>query len=729
MAKKSNTEELVDQLVEEPGQVTDEPQSVKIEPTYRMIGASRIPVSKDTGKLWKSRRDQSRHLVDQLGIVKAAEEAIAYYKNDQSTNDTRQRNPQRETASAARGFSRRHSQTENIVFANVSALVPATYAKNPDVEVSAIEKRELEAFASTCEKLINVLFRLKVAPGVNLKPKMRKGVTMTTLTNLCFYEVGYTKKADSSEQALADIEQLSQELLKAKDSATIMQVEGKIKALEAKVSLLQPAGPYVQFLDMRDVLGDPNVTLGDFSDGSYMMYRKYEATEMLRAMFGETQKDGTTKSLFNPTHVMKLGKGSGGTNTEEELLFSPFRDKGASYSDYGYDDEETFKFAQRTAVWYVWDFTTRRVMLFSEEDWSWPLWVWDDPYQLDTFFNVTPLAYYTDPEGPYARSEVMYYLDQQDEINKINSEIKRVREFATGKIIVNQKLANVTDVEALFKQQDDRLVVGVDMKDPAAKLSDAILALELPILKNPELLDKQSLFDAINRLSSVSITMRNQEFKTNTTNKAIEEYQSASNTRLDEKIDAIEDCIGDIGWKILQMCVRFMTPEEVGKLVGPEHIEVWSMHAIPENLRYMALQVVGGSALKPTARAKKEEAMQVGQILGQFANASPAAVLVLLKVMERAFDELTIDEADWQMIIESITSQMNKGRTDGSGSGNTGSGDGASGDGSGPSVEEVITGLDEIVSKLPPMVRKQLGEAIAKGATPSQAIEAVTKQG
>lgn len=728
MAKRPTSSNPVDQVIDET--IADELQGVQpatdVGPTYRVIGESRIPVSKATGKLWKARRDQAKAYIEGLQIDKAWEECIAYYKNDQSASTNKERDPSRETATTARGFSRIHSETENFVFANVSALVPATYAKNPTVEVTSEDKAELEPFARTCEKLINALFRLKIAPGVNLKPKARRGVVMSTLTNICFFEVGWVFREDSSERAMEDLAELSTQLEKAKDTKEVKEIEGKIMALEHTVNFLNPAGPYVRFRDMRDVLLDPNATMSDASDANWVFIRDFMPTEFLRARYGEKDENGEFKSIYKSTHVLKAGDGR--DLIDDDLTNSIFRPKKSSnFRDYGYSDEESFKDAQRTAVWYCWDRITRRVYLYLDEDWSWPLWVWDDPYQLNDFYNIVPLSFYTDPETMYARSEVMYYLDQQDEINRLNSEIKRIREFMLGKIIYNKNLVGDEDVEKFLSNITEKRALGVKL--PAdADISKLFFGVELPALNKPQILDKGPLIESINRLSSVGVTMRNEQFKTNTTNQAIEKYDSSSQTRLDEKIDAIEDCVGEIGWKVLQLCVRNMPPEMVADLIGDEHAEVWNQFASPDNLRYINLSVVGGSALKPTSKAKKEEAVQVAQALGQFANASPAAVIVMLKLFERAFDDFVISASDWQMISESITSQMNKGRTDGAGGGGEGAPttEGANGSGD-PTIEQVISTLDQIIGQLPPALRKKLGDSIASGATPSEAIQAITQ--
>ena len=91
-----------------------------------------------------------------------------------------------------------------------------------------------------------------------------------------------------------------------------------------------------------------------------------------------------------------------------------------------------------TKVVYVWDKVTRRVELYNCNDWCYPLWVWDDPYSLDQFFTVVPMEFHTDPITMYAKGEVTYYLDQQDDINVINNEWAKVRKFAAGKVVYDK---------------------------------------------------------------------------------------------------------------------------------------------------------------------------------------------------------------------------------------------------------------------------------------------------
>ena len=63
------------------------------------------------------------------------------------------------------------------------------------------------------------------------------------------------------------------------------------------------------------------------------------------------------------------------------------------------------------------------------------------------------------------------------------------------------------------------------------------------------------------------------------------------------------------------------------------------------------LAVVGGSTQKLTTQQKKQEAVQVGQVMAQYVSAAPASALkVTLDMMSKAFDDFMISKEDWDSI-------------------------------------------------------------------------------
>lgn len=711
---------------------TEEAEAAIPERMFQVYPNSKIPVSKAMGPFWHNRQKEGVSLLEKSGDKDRWEEAIRYYQNDQGGKSSKRR----KLSEVGTGRdSENKFATENIVFANVSALIPAVYAKNPDIEVMDLAG-ENEKKAALYEGLVEAIFRTKTTPGINLKPKMRRATVMTTLTNISYLELGYTKREDSSSAAIDEVMRLSQELEQAEDKSKIAEIEGQLMALEKKVNLLSESGPYLKVKTPDTVILDPNSETCDPLDSQYIITSDYLQTEYLQATYGTKDEKGNWKSFYQPTHVVKNSKSSTDIAGHDDEInsFSLIGDE-TDYQKFGYKDEASYRQSCRTKVWYVWDKTTRRVMMFHDNDWSWPIWVWDDPYHLTRFYPFFAVSFYTDPITKYARSEVMYYLDQQDEINTVNNERARMRHWVMSKVFVNTTaLPDVSAVTNFLSSSTTDFVHGIKLPE-GVKLSDAIGAFPAPSSSFEGLFDIGPLLQSINRLSSVTPILQNEQFKTNTTNRAIESYESSTQTRLDEKIDVIEDVLADIGQALLEMCIQFMPEDQVRQLVGDYLLDEaggWTNDTQPAQFKQeFTFQIVGGSTLKPTSKVKKEQALNLGQTLGQFAQASPAVLMVVLKALQRAFDEdVVITKEEWQMILQSVQQAT------------VGAAPSANGGGRPPSQGEQTTSspdeamlaagaeaIGNIIDSLDPALKQQVGQMIAQGAPLKDIISQLTAQG
>lgn len=696
----------------------------KYKPVYQVVSTdSKIPVAKAHGKLWQSRKKQALSKRKTRELDQAWDEALCYYRNDQTKHRAEGDGDSEGSEELARRMYRRFSETENIVFANTSALVPLLYAKNPSAEFTANDPEDAQ-LATTLKMLMARLMSKKAAPGINLKQKVRKSVVMCTLTNAAYMEIGYTFREQSSDQALQDLGKLSQELIKAKTPEDIRAVEGRIEALEATVDLLRPAGPWAKFRRPHDVLVDPDALEDDHSDGRWMMIREYISTAYLNARFRQT-KEGAKMSLYKPTHVVKASE-DGDNSAEHEInnytLFDTSEKAGAA--SFGYGDEQSYQRAQRTMCWWVWDKITRRVLLYADNDWEWPIWVWDDPYTLQGFFPLYKLQFYTDPEEPMSKGEVTYYLDQQDAINQINSEFKQARQWARRNLFFDKNKVSKDEVERMLKGDED-VAVGVDVPE-GMNLKDFVQAIVPPSMQFVQLFDKKPILEAIDRVSSVQPVMRGVEFKTNTTNQAINTYNSMQQTRTDEKIDAVEDYIGQIAWGMAQLCLQFMSKEQVATLIGETAAATWVTMSPDEIAATIQMTVVGGSTQKQTSEAKKQQALQMGQVLGQFVNAAPKPVIsVMLETMRGAFNDVIPDE-HWQMIMQQVAGTPDQGSAppaaaEGGAPPQQGAGGGA------PAQGDPIAAIEQVVDALPPEAKQALGMAMARGVPVREALTRIAQ--
>lgn len=625
---------------------------------YKLDPTTKVPVSKYEGNTWKGRRDAGRKAIAHL--IDGWEEAEYYYDNAQQNHRKQTAGNKAGTRNYGKDRRDSFSMTENIVYATVNAVIPNVYAKNPSIEVTMTDK-SAEQVGIALKRLGNRLMEMRASPGINLKPKIRKCVLRTEVTNEAWVLVGWTKREDSADQAREDIARIGQELAKAEDQAEIERLEGELLALEQAIDLLDPPGPFVKTLRAVDVLTDVAAQEDDTTDTNWIMVCVMESTKYLNARYRVQKGDPKNNefvSAYEASHVVDATAANQGQAAVQEQIdnFRLFDSGKDDPKSYGYSDRESYERAKRTAVWYCFDKVKRRFYMYNEKDWTWPIWVFDDPYHFPDFFPLEKLQWHPSPTSPRTRGEVSHYLDQQDEINIVIDELNRARVSLRDKTIFNSRVLSTKDVEDILLNPNKKYQ-GVAVPD-GHKLTDLIMGPPQPNLEFKHLWDKEPAKAAVNMISGLGDAMRGEQFKTNTTNQAISEYSSISNTRLDEKRDAVEDFIGAIMWKVLFLCLQFMDAKTFDELTGNEFQGAWK-NMQPDEIRHtIQCRVEGGSTQKPTSAAKKQEALQVGQILGQFVQASPVALLLTIKVFQRAFDGFVVSSEEIGMIMQSIQQSM-----------------------------------------------------------------------
>jgi hypothetical protein len=707
-------------------------------PVYRVLPGSRIPVSSKRGSVWKSRKaTATKQMAD---MTDAWDEAIRYYNHDQSDHRDGQDVGQANNRYVARRLNDKHSATENIVFSNINGQIPSLYAKNPIISMTsglAAEepvKEVDDAFARAVERLVNILFGMQSTPGVNLKPKAKRAVLIALLTNCAWLEVGYVTKDKSSDQALQNLMDLSDQLAAAKDQQEIEEIEQALVALEEKIEFLRPAGPFVRLRLPHQVLVDGDRNDPYLNDANWVMIEDMLPTDYINAVYGvEDENSEQIYSVFEPTHILDGG------NLQDDLDSFTLFDNEKGYSAYGFDDQTQYDKAKRTKVWYVWDKTTRRLEMYSDADWKWPIWVWDDPYQLQNFFPLTPLWFHDNPIAVYAKGEVSYYLDQQDQINEINDERRRSLLWARRNIFYD-KTSGVTQetVDKILKGPD-ATATGIDVPE-GKNGKDLIFSIVPPSSNFASLFDKKDLYQSVDRIVSTNEVERGGEFKTNTTNKAIDYYSTMGNQRMDLRLDAIEDFIGQTGWKIAQLCLRFMDAETVQQITGLDVAAFWKPLDNLGDFNKWAMSCVGGSTQKLSTQSKKQEAVQIGQVLSQYVKAAPATVLkTTLKLFSKAFDDMQMTKEDWDAIAQEVATTIAAGQGGAPGVQPGGAPGGPmpptpdggppmpNGGGGGGNPMQLAQVVVQALQQLPPPVLKAIGMALAQGAPP-QAILAQMMQ-
>lgn len=698
------------------------PAKEDLAPLYRVDPTSKIAVSKHYGKLWDGRIKQA--VAARKYHADAWEEAVRYYNNAQQDH----RNTE-DGRSGNRYFGKRRntqwSETENVVYANTSAIVPALYTKNPVVEITA-RNAAIQPQVQTLETLVNMLAGIEHAPGLHLKVHAKQWILSAELCNLGWMEYGYTERADSLGAVQAALAQLGKELEDAKDAKTIKEIEGRLMALEEQAAVASPSGPWVRFHPPQRVICGPT-TLPDFSDAPWRAIEEFYPTSYLNAKYGKKNEAGKVYSLYEPTHVLCAEVGDGLDNTDANFkLF----DTNVEAKQYGYETKEQLRKAEFTKCFRIWDKTTRRVYLYASNDMTWPIWVEADPYGLPDFYPQRALYFTIQPMGSHAHSNVSYYLDQQDALNEIHDEFRRARQDIKENILYDQRLGRDT-VEKFLKGSSPN-AQAVDVPENQ-KIGDLIYNKPNALLKAQPLFDVARPLQSIDRISGVSEVLRGAQFKTNTTNKAVESYQTSTTLRLDAKSDEIEDAIASVLYGVAFLCAQFMTAEEVASIIGQEAAG-WENHPSSVLRSALRVQVAGGSTTKPTSEAKKQQAMDVARILSQFVQFAPGVVIeTTLKLFEESFNELTLPKETFSRIREEAAVALRRGNSD---AGPAGGGP-AGGEGAPPSGGPVPTGgppggdaaaqLAQAIDALPPEAKLALGQALARGAPVVEAVPMILR--
>lgn len=623
------------------------------EPVYRIYGDNRIPVSKVEGKLWRNRKDQAATVMKD--VTDAWDLTYEYFNADQihiKDDGTYEFNHDK--------LRNNKENTENLIWANNTGILPALYSQDPRVEITSnkLNDAESDKLATMIERVVNVLFTKRVAPGLNLKNKARKAILNCALTNRGIIKVGYNFKSDANEQAINDINLIAKQLQDAKDINTIKELEGKLQALEEVINFASPSGPFIKCVRPYDLFIDPNAEDQDGTDAKWIMEREWLPTEYLKAKFGK-QSDDTdeVESIYKPGKVLPVNaKGIDDNLQEGDDPLTLTDGDATNYKNYGYENAEQYKRSCLTECFWIWDKTKRRVYLYSNNDWSYPLWVWEDPYELEEFFPYYILNFHENPTQTLCKGEVSYYLDQQNTINMINSQLQKMRKFGFNHYLFDSNSgADIKDI--MNWANGGKNIVPINLP-PNKKFEDVLFSGSVPYDKNQMLYDKQDLLRIVDMISGTDATTRSGEYKTNTTNLAIQTYVAGKSMRLDDKRDAIENWLGRIGWSIAQLCLMNMDQEQVAKLIGINNSQMWNNLSSDEIVNTFSLRCVGGTTVKPTSDSKKQQALQMSQVLGQFASASPYTVIIMLQILQRAFDDVIVTEEDIEMIKNSILQQL-----------------------------------------------------------------------
>lgn len=313
---------------------------------------------------------------------------------------------------------------------------------------------------------------------------------------------------------------------------------------------------------------------------------------------------------------------------------------------------------------YYYDKILRRIHLFNTEDWKYPLWSWDDDMGLSRFFRHFIIAFGEPIDSIIQPGETSYYVGQVNQVNQINRKAANVRDTIFNTLVYNSKTVDTAEVKKLVRhlrnpRQVQAFGIGNDSEQDINKL---LTALAPPAYQFKDVFDSTQLRTQIDRAANISDVESGGQFRTNTTNEAIETYATVRQEATQVLIDVIEEAMSDIGWAIAELLVSKYSKEEIVEMVGQTKAEGFAPMSVPEFNRHYRMQVTAGSIEKPTSQFKKQEAISIAQAIGQFGQAAPGTSMrLMLRMFKEAFTSFLVKKEDWTMLEQETQANLQKG--------------------------------------------------------------------
>lgn len=626
--------------------VDDEPVD-DLEPiALGMATGMSTPVPDSFGKLWKKRIDDA---LEVYKVEHAKWDALyaLYRECGIENNDNEVLREYR--------YHAKNNTDENILRDNMKATMRSTYMQNPHIEFTA-QKPE-DTLVDCLSEVSKFMLNKKTYPGLNMKPKARRWVLHSLLTNHGCMRLDYQAKEGSLQEAQIKLNDIEGRLQKAKSTREIEKLMAELQLLYEQMPLLDPKGVRITNVLPHKVLIDPNCNDLDLDTAWWLVEFFDLDRDFVKKKFFTEDDEGQIIRRANNKPVDSDNVDRETTEDVSERVFD-------TIDNVQTDEREAVIQKNKVECCYVYDKLTRRIYLFSTEDWSYPLWVFEDDLKLSRFFRHFFLGFSEALEGVVQPGEPSFYVGQIHEINKINRKAKEIRDSAFGALIFNKGAVDEETVKKLINhlRNPDKVEAFGITKDETKKLNEIMEVFVPPAFDYEKLFNTQSLRTVIDRNANVSAVDRGEQFKTNTTNKAVEYYDSQKQQANSIYIENIEDAFESLAWAIAEILVSKYTKEEIVDMVGPDLAEGFTTMSVEEFNRTYRMTVAAGSIEKPTTEFKKKEAISIAQAIGQVGQATPATTLkIILRMFQTAFSSFLVKKEDFKMLETEATANLQKG--------------------------------------------------------------------
>jgi hypothetical protein len=522
----------------------------------------------------------------------------------------------------------------NLHFANLAAMRPQVYAKDPEYSVQptpAVPRERLALMKKFGETSETVLQHYLVK-GARLKRRAKRILTSGYTNGVGWWKVVWQedRRADAvTSNGIKDsqdnLDQLALQRKQIDDAQATGAPELKAARLretlagmeETQSEITVARGIVVDFVMPDDMLVlDPSVLeIADYERADALAHGIWMTREAFQKRFGFNPKKGKVYS-----EAKHSSSGNGGTASADDK-------------------------SQLLRVWEIWDQTANRVHTVCEGDEGFCRPSYSPDWTGKRWYCFFLLSFNEVDGGFYPPSDVCLTTEVVKEYNQTRDDFERDRKNSLPLNVVRKGGALTPgDVERLTNRQGGDIVVVEG--GSGRPLSEDIWSGQLAQI-NPVNYDTSAPRQDMEMLVGGGDAARGAVLKAKTATEA-EILSQGLRGRSAERTDTIEDLLTDVGTYSLEMCLRKLTPQDVQEIAGPE--AQWPAWTADQVFKQVSLSVRGGSTGKPDRLQEqdrwtklmpviKEAMAQVAELRAQNQSDMAEAVIALVRETLRRFDE------------------------------------------------------------------------------------------
>ena len=550
--------------------------------------------------------------------------------------------------------------SENYVRSTIHTMLDYTYMRNPDAVFNTTNEKH-QAFAEALSRIITNFVQKNNGNGLNLRAYMQKLIHTAHLSNFGIMKIDYTTTRRSRQEAFKVYNEAIDKLKDAKEISDIERLSEHLNGAYNELQDREDLGICLKNRPPFNIYVDPECIMDDFTDAKWLMDVELISESHIKSeyMYLDEALDEYVfkydqKTIFKDQ--VDLNK------SEDDLKTSILNELMPDVSE----DIATEKLKGKIPCVWIYDKTTRRKYLYMLDRWDVPLWVFEDDLKLSRFFPYFKLGFSPSQVSVLTKGEASFYIPFQREINYTHKQFKYVRDNAFSLWLYNASAITGEEVDRVVKESMKKSTgvrtVGVKLKDTEVDINTVLKPFMTPPSQIRELFDSTKYSNAIRLVSRITASMSGGEFRTNTTNQAVDVYRSQTSSRIEGFVDPIEDVAGQILWAIAEIIVSLVDKDVLLTVAAEKDVEQITTMPVTEFNKLFHISIEAGSSEKMNTAKRKEEALSLMQILGQFGKAAPKTTIgLILKMVQNAFGGTLVTQKDLDTLKEEGDANMQKG--------------------------------------------------------------------